>query len=53
MDVNALATLCYVLSGTILALWAVESAMARPGSKSLFICGMLMAGVAFSLPRAL
>ena len=53
MDVNALSTLCYGLSGTILLLWSVESAMARPGSRSLFICGLMMAGVAFGLPRAM
>lgn len=53
MDVNTLSIIFYVLSVAMLATWAVESARSSPGTKSLLFCGMLMAGLGFSLPMAM
>jgi hypothetical protein len=53
MDVKTLSTVFYVLSVAMLAVWAVESARSSPGTKSLLLCGMLMAAFGFSLPLAM
>jgi hypothetical protein len=53
MDVKTLSVLFYALSVAMLAAWAVESARASPGTKSLLFCGMLMAGLGFGLPMAM
>jgi hypothetical protein len=52
MDAGTVSIIFYVLSFLTLTLWSVESAMAKGGTRSLLICGVLMAGVAFGLPRA-
>ena len=53
MDAKTLSILFYVLSVAMLAVWAVESARSSPGTKSLLFCGMLMAGMGFSLPMTM
>ena len=53
MDVKTLSTLFYCLAAAMVTAWAVESARASGGTKSLLLCGMLMAGLGFSLPMAM
>jgi hypothetical protein len=53
MDVKTLSVIFYVLSVAMLSTWAVESARASAGTKSLLLCGMLMAGMGYGLPMAM
>ncbi len=53
MDVKTLSTLFYFLAVAMLTAWAVESSRSSRGTKSLLFCGMLMAGLGFSLPMAM
>ena len=53
MDVKTLSMLFYMLSVAMLAVWAVESARSSQGTKSLLFCGLLTAGMGFSLPMTM
>ena len=53
MNVKTLSTLFYLLAVAMLTAWAVESSRSSRGTKSLLVCGALMAGLGFSLPMAM
>ncbi len=53
MDVKTLSTLFYFLAVAMLSVWTVESSRNSRGTKSLLVCGALMAGLGFSLPMAM
>jgi hypothetical protein len=53
MEAGLISILCYVVSAAILVFWSVESALSQPGSAKLLVCGVMMAGIGFGLPRAM
>jgi hypothetical protein len=53
MDAGFVSIICYAVAAAILVFWMVESALSRPGSAKLFLCGLMMAGIGLSLPMAL
>jgi hypothetical protein len=53
MDIKTVSIVFWVLSVAMLSVWTVESARNRRGTKSLLLCGVLMAGFGWALPQTM